>query len=140
MNFGDNKNGARVYLIGDAAHIHPPAGGRGMKFDLQHGVSLGPVIAATLTADTSAGKDETVRAHVALRQERATKVIGVANVWRCRPVRERSFGGRRLTSSLCVARCSRCWASRDGLRIRSHTGSVILSTSCLHLYALRSAI
>ena len=78
--FGGNKNGARVCLIGDAAHIHPPAGGQGMNLGLRDGVSLGPVIAAALTAGTSAETDETVRAHMALRRERAVKVIGVAKV------------------------------------------------------------
>ena len=71
------SSGASVCLIGDAAHIHPPAGGQGMNLGLRDGISLGPVIAAALTAGPSPGSDENVRAHMALRRERAVKVIGI---------------------------------------------------------------
>lgn len=69
--------GARVCLIGDAAHIHPPAGGQGMNLGLRDAVSLGPVIAAALTAGTSPETDQKLREHMALRRQRAVKVIGI---------------------------------------------------------------
>lgn len=71
------SRGARVCLVGDAAHIHPPAGGQGMNLGLRDGISLGPVIASAITTGSSPEADEKVRAHMAGRRERALKVIGV---------------------------------------------------------------
>jgi 2-polyprenyl-6-methoxyphenol hydroxylase-like FAD-dependent oxidoreductase len=71
------SSGANVCLVGDSAHIHPPAGGQGMNLGLRDGISLGPIIAAALTAGPSPESDEMVRAHMAERRDRAVKVIGL---------------------------------------------------------------
>jgi FAD binding domain len=75
-----SSSGAVVCLIGDSAHIHPPAGGQGMNLGLRDAISLGPVLAAALTAGRSPESDETVRAHMAVRRERAVKVIRMTKI------------------------------------------------------------
>ncbi|KAF8268865.1 hypothetical protein EI94DRAFT_1726541 [Lactarius quietus] len=72
--------GASVCLIGDAAHIHPPAGGQGMNLGIRDAVTLGPVLAAALTAGPSPETDEKLRAHMTLRRDRALQVIGMTKV------------------------------------------------------------
>ena len=80
-HFGDaESSGACVCLVGDAAHIHPPAGGQGMNLGIRDAVTLGPVLAAALTAGPSPETDEKVRAHMKLRRDRALKVIGMTKV------------------------------------------------------------
>ncbi|KAI9459478.1 FAD/NAD-P-binding domain-containing protein [Lactarius psammicola] len=59
--------GASVCLVGDAAHIHPPAGGQGMNLGIRDAITLGPVLAAALTAGPYPETDEKVRAHMTLR-------------------------------------------------------------------------
>jgi 2-polyprenyl-6-methoxyphenol hydroxylase-like FAD-dependent oxidoreductase len=69
--------GASVCLVGDAAHIHPPAGGQGMNLGLRDAVMLGPVLATALTTGSYPETDELVRAYMTVRRDRALKVIGM---------------------------------------------------------------
>jgi 2-polyprenyl-6-methoxyphenol hydroxylase-like FAD-dependent oxidoreductase len=74
------STGASVCLIGDAAHIHPPAGGQGMNLGLRDAISVGPVLAAALTSGRSLDSDEKLRAHMAVRRERAVKIINMTKI------------------------------------------------------------
>ena len=48
-----------------------------MNLGLRDAISLGPVLAAALAEGTSSETDEKVRGHMALRRNRAVKVIGI---------------------------------------------------------------
>ncbi|KAI0316675.1 FAD/NAD(P)-binding domain-containing protein [Amylostereum chailletii] len=75
-----DKAGVPVCLIGDAAHIHPPAGGQGMNLGLRDAITVGPVIAEVLTEGATPQANDKLQAHMALRRERAVKVIGMAKI------------------------------------------------------------
>lgn len=73
--------GAVVFLIGDAAHIHPPSGGQGMNLGIRDAIFLVPVLDAHMRSATSSASvdDSPLLEYAALRRERALVVIGLAN-------------------------------------------------------------
>ena len=48
----DDTLGGYVALIGDAAHIHSPAGGQGMNLGIRDAIALGPALAAHMNQKT----------------------------------------------------------------------------------------
>ena len=74
---GTGERGVPVCLVGDAAHIHPPAGGQGMNLGLRDAISLGPVMAKALTEGGTPTALKQVSAHMNSRRERAVQVIGM---------------------------------------------------------------
>ncbi|THU79492.1 FAD/NAD(P)-binding domain-containing protein [Dendrothele bispora CBS 962.96] len=50
---GQGKNGGIVMLVGDAAHIHSPAGGQGMNLAIRDAIGLGSVLARLVTNPSS---------------------------------------------------------------------------------------
>lgn len=69
--------GAAVFLIGDAAHVHPPAGGQGMNLGIRDAIYLAPVLVSHIRSTTD--DDASLLAYANLRRQRALVVIGLAN-------------------------------------------------------------
>ena len=65
----------RVLLVGDAAHVHSPAGGQGMNTGIQDGVSLAHVLADTLRDGNEARLD----AWAEERHKVATDVVALTH-------------------------------------------------------------
>ncbi|PXX66967.1 2-polyprenyl-6-methoxyphenol hydroxylase-like FAD-dependent oxidoreductase [Nocardia tenerifensis] len=64
----DHYRAGRLFLAGDAAHVHSPAGGQGMNTGIQDAATLGPLLARVLTGEPPALLDtyETTRRPIAL--------------------------------------------------------------------------
>ncbi|KAI6123149.1 hypothetical protein EDD16DRAFT_1704481 [Pisolithus croceorrhizus] len=71
--------GAAILLVGDAAHIHSPAGGQGMNLGLRDAVFLGEALAKHVKATESmlqSEADDILTKFVTERRARALEVIG----------------------------------------------------------------
>ncbi|KAK7457005.1 hypothetical protein VKT23_010308 [Stygiomarasmius scandens] len=55
---GDGQSGGVVMLVGDAAHIHSPAGGQGMNLELRDAVGLGSVLAKHIKESKHTGSND----------------------------------------------------------------------------------
>ncbi|WP_330229852.1 FAD-dependent monooxygenase [Nocardia sp. NBC_00508] len=64
----------RVFLAGDAAHVHPPTGGQGMNTGIQDAYNLGWKLAAAL-----AGDDAVLDSYEAERRTVAARVLGMSS-------------------------------------------------------------
>jgi 2-polyprenyl-6-methoxyphenol hydroxylase-like FAD-dependent oxidoreductase/catechol 2,3-dioxygenase-like lactoylglutathione lyase family enzyme len=83
IRLADRYRQGRVFLAGDAAHIHSPAGGQGMNTGIQDAYNLGWKLAAVAGGaepallDTYAAERRPIAAHVlAFSNERMKEVIG----------------------------------------------------------------
>lgn len=64
-----------VLLVGDAAHVHSPAGGQGMNTGIQDAISLGHALASAL----STGRDDALQAWAMQRRRTASKVVALTD-------------------------------------------------------------
>ncbi|WP_405165301.1 FAD-dependent monooxygenase [Nocardia sp. NBC_01499] len=64
----------RVFLAGDAAHVHPPTGGQGMNTGIQDGYNLGWKLAAAVGGDESL-----LDSYESERRTVAARVLGVSS-------------------------------------------------------------
>jgi 2-polyprenyl-6-methoxyphenol hydroxylase-like FAD-dependent oxidoreductase len=75
---GEPSDGGVILLIGDAAHIHPPAGGQGMNLGLRDAIFLGEALTkhihVTKTEPLSRA-DDILREFATTRHTRALEVI-----------------------------------------------------------------
>jgi 2-polyprenyl-6-methoxyphenol hydroxylase-like FAD-dependent oxidoreductase len=64
-----------ILLVGDAAHVHSPAGGQGMNTGIQDAISLGGAIATSLRS----GTDDALDAWAVRRRRNASKVVSLTD-------------------------------------------------------------
>ncbi|MGB6761401.1 FAD-dependent monooxygenase [Mycobacterium sp.] len=64
----------RVFLAGDAAHVHPPAGGQGLNTGVQDGYNLGWKLGAVLDG----APDELLHSYESERLPVAARVLGIS--------------------------------------------------------------
>jgi 2-polyprenyl-6-methoxyphenol hydroxylase-like FAD-dependent oxidoreductase len=98
----------RVFLAGDAAHVHSPAGGQGMNTGLQDAANLGWKLAAVLSGrlpESLLDTYETERHPVGKRVLRSSGAMIRLAMIRSRPARE--AGGRALAGALSVGSLGR---------------------------------
>lgn len=102
----DRYRAGRLFLAGDAAHVHSPAGGQGMNTGIQDAVALGRLLARVLGGEPDSLLDsyEAIRRPVALDVVALTdRMIRVATL-RSRPARLLRNTAIRLLSRIPAAR------------------------------------
>ncbi|WCM90502.1 FAD-dependent oxidoreductase [Acidovorax sp. NCPPB 3576] len=116
----DSYREGRVFLVGDAAHIHPPTGGQGLNTSVQDAYNLGWKLAAVIKGATPEILDtyeEERRPVAASMLGLATKLLdaaGQGQMQRGREVRQLDIGYPH--SSLALEEPKRAYGLRAGYR------------------------
>jgi len=92
----DTYRAGRLLLVGDAAHVHSPAGGQGMNLGIQDGVALADALAAVLGGAPDSVLDEYSAARRPIAQqvvEMTDRLTRLATLPRAlRPIRNVAIG------------------------------------------------
>lgn len=70
--------GGPVFLVGDAAHIHPPAGGQGMNLGMRDAMGLARVVARHIVNGNSSTEFSDFEEFSTSRRARALQVVHLA--------------------------------------------------------------
>jgi len=70
----DRYRNGRIFLAGDAAHVHSPAGGQGMNTGIQDAIELAAVLADGADLDGYEGRRRPVAAEVVALTHRMTRI------------------------------------------------------------------
>lgn len=92
----DRYREGRVFLAGDAAHIHSPAGGQGMNTGIQDANNLGWKLAAV----AEGARPELLDSYEAERRPIAAGVLSLSNTLLERTLTEKSIPTRRDASTI----------------------------------------
>lgn len=96
IRLADHYRDGRVFIAGDAAHIHSPAGGQGMNTGIQDATNFGWKL-----AEVVGGADETLLdSYEAERRPVAEHVLDLSNVRMTAMVRDRVMPAKRDLSTI----------------------------------------
>lgn len=108
----DRYRADRILLVGDAAHVHSPAGGQGMNTGIQDAAALGPLLARVLAGEPQALLDE----YEATRRPVAVEVVAFTDrMTKMATLRPRVA---RLARNTALSALTRIPAFRDRLAFR----------------------
>jgi len=89
FRMGGAEKRSSIVLVGDAAHIHSPAGGLGMNLGIRDAIALGSVLAAHMDSpnDSLSNSDAILEEYASTRRSRALstikltkRIMAIANV------------------------------------------------------------
>lgn len=80
--FFKRVHGGSVFLVGDAAHIHSPAGGQGMNLGLRDATGLGPILAEHIRKAALKNSDPHDEGDTAALESYAAsrRILGLGNI------------------------------------------------------------